>query len=133
LTLVVDASVVVATLTDRSTAGRWAAEVLNAADRGVAAPHLLPVEVASLLRRSELAGLVSGDAASLAHSELLELAVSLHPHAPYAERAWELRANVTAYDACYIALAEALGAPLATLDARLTRAAGPRCEFLIPP
>lgn len=133
MTLVVDASVVVATLTDRSTAGRWAAEVLSAGARGVAAPHLMPVEVASALRRAELAGFVSGDAASLAHGDLLELAVTLHPYVPYAERAWQLRANVTAYDAWYVALAEALGAPLATLDARLARAAGPRCEFLTPP
>ncbi len=51
---------------------------------------------------------------------------------PFAERVWEMRENATAYDAWYVAVAETLGAPLATLDARLSHAAGPRCEFAMP-
>ncbi len=63
---------------------------------------------------------------------LLELGVRLHPFEPFAERVWALRETVSAYDAWYVALAEALDAPLATLDVRLTQAPGPRCSFLVP-
>ena len=52
---------------------------------------------------------------------------------PFAERIWELRANVTSYDAWYVAVAEAAGLPLATLDSRLARANGPNCKFILPP
>lgn len=55
------------------------------------------------------------------------------PFAPFAERVWELRANVTSYDAWYVAVAEQFDLPLATLDRRLARSAGPRCRFLLPP
>ena len=64
---------------------------------------------------------------------LLELGVSLFPYAPLAQRIWELRGNVTAYDAWYVALAEALDCELATVDRRLSRAPGCRCPFLTPP
>ena len=94
------------------------------------APHLMPVEVASILRRALLAGQISADAASLAHADLVDMRVDLLPYEPFARRVWELRDNVTAYDAWYVALAEALGAPLATLDQRLVRAVGPKCKFL---
>jgi predicted nucleic acid-binding protein len=66
-------------------------------------------------------------------ADLLDLRVDLFLCAPFASRVWELRANVTAYDAWYVALAESLGAKLATLDTRLSRAAGPRCSFQTPP
>jgi predicted nucleic acid-binding protein len=56
--------------------------------------------------------------------------VDLFPYDPFADRVWELRQNVTAYDAWHVALAESLSAPLATLDGRLRRAVGPRCSFL---
>lgn len=58
--------------------------------------------------------------------------VTLYPYAPCAVRAWELRANVTTHDAWYVALAELLDAPLATLDRSLSRASGPRCTFVLP-
>jgi predicted nucleic acid-binding protein len=54
------------------------------------------------------------------------------PYPPFADRVWELRASVSAYDAWYVAVAEELACPLATLDARLSRAAGPRCAFELP-
>ena len=127
MTLVVDASVVVAALVDSGPDGAWADALL--AGGALAAPHLLPVEVASALRRAVLAGELSGEIASLAYADLLDLRVELFPYEPTAERAWELRDTVTAYDAWYVALAESLEASLATLDARLTRAPGPRCEF----
>jgi len=131
VTAVVDASVVVAALIDDGPAGRWAEELI--ASTPLAAPHLMPVEAANILRRAALAGDVSDDIASLAHADLGALAVELFPYDLLAERIWELRGAVTAYDGWYVALAESLRAPLATLDARLARAPGPRCSFLGPP
>ena len=130
MTVVVDASVVVAALVDGGAEGVWAEEVLG--DPSLAAPHLLRVEVANILRRAAATNDVSADTASLAHADLLDLRLELVAYAPLADRVWELRENVTAYDAWYVALAERLDAPLATLDRRLTRATGPRCEFLVP-
>lgn len=97
------------------------------------APQLLHVEVASVLTRAERSGRLSADAASLAFGTLLDLPVTLVEFEVLAERVWELRQNVTSYDAWYVALAEALGAGLATLDQRLVRAPGPRCSFVVPP
>jgi predicted nucleic acid-binding protein len=131
VTLVVDASTVAAALVDAGPAGRWAAFVFGRDD--LAAPHLMPVEVANFLRRSVLAGDLSADAASLAHRDLVDLRVELYPYEPHGNRVWELRGNLTAYDAWYVALAEAVDAPLVTLDARIARASGPRCEFRLPP
>lgn len=131
MTLVVDASVVVAALVDTGDVGPWAEGlVLNG---GLAAPHHMPVETANVLRRLALAGQLSGEVAALAHADLLALPVELFGYAPLARRAWELRSAVTAYDACYVALAEALEAPLATLDQRLARAPGLRCQLITQP
>ena len=131
MSLVVDAGFVVAALADGGTDGRWAQELLSGAD--LAAPHLMPVEAANVLRRAALAGDISHDAAALAHADLVALRVTLFPYAPFAQRVWELRANVTAYDAWYVAVAEALDSELATVDQRLSRASGCRCAFLTPP
>lgn len=131
MTLVVDASVVVAALIDTGPVGAWAEDQLAAGP--LAAPHLMPVEVANILRRSALAGEISADTASLAHQDLLSLPLDLFTYSTCAQRVWELRANVTAYDAWYAALAETLDAALATLDVKLSRAAGPRCTFVLPP
>ncbi len=128
MTVVLDANVVVAALIDSGGDGAWAEDLLT--QDGLAAPHLMMVEVANILRRSVLAGEVSADAATLAHNDLLDLRVDLFGYEAFAPRVWELRENVTCYDAWYVALAEALAAPLATLDVKLTRAAGPRCRFL---
>ena len=121
---------VVAGLVDGGTDGTWAEELL--AERTLAAPHLLPVEAANILRRAALAGDISPDTASLAHGDLLALRVELFPYEPFGRRVWELRGNLTAYDAWYVALAEFLDAPLATLDGKLCAAAGARCEFVSP-
>lgn len=129
MTLVVDASMVVAALVDSGTDGRWA-EALLVGD-SLAAPHLLMVEAANILRRSAASGAISAEQASMAHADLLDLRVELFPYALFAARIWELRENVTCYDAWYVAVAETLGAPLATLDARLANAPGPRCRFMV--
>jgi predicted nucleic acid-binding protein len=131
VTLVIDASTVVAALVDSGTDGRWAESLLTS--DSLAAPHLLSAEVSNILRRSALAGTLSAEEASLAHADLLELRVELFPYAPFAPRIWDLRENVTCYEAWYVAVAEALDAPLATLGGRLAKAPGPRCRFLLTP
>jgi len=131
VTVVADASLVVAALVDSGPDGTWAESVL--ANDHLVAPHLMPAEVANILRRALLAREISDDTASLAHTDLLALPVELLPYEPFAERVWQLRSSVTAYDAWYVAVAEILDVALATLDVRLTRAAGPRCAFLLPP
>ena len=89
MTVVIDASVVVAGLVSADATGQWAESVL--AGEPLAAPHLMPVEVASILHRAELAGEISADAASLAHADLRRLRVEYFPYDPFAERIWELR------------------------------------------
>lgn len=130
MTLVVDSGLVVAALVDSGPVGTWADQLLASDD--LAAPHLMLVEAANVLRRAAIAGEISADAATLAHADLLSLRIELFAYEPFAARVWELRENVTAYDGWYVALAESLGAKLATLDARLTTAAGPRCAFATP-
>ncbi len=130
MTLVIDSGLVVAALVDSGQVGTWADHLLTTDD--LAAPHLLPVEVANVLRRATMAGEISADTAALAHADLLSLRVELFAYEPFATRVWELRENVTAYDGWYVALAESLNAKLATLDLRLAKATGPRCAFAIP-
>jgi predicted nucleic acid-binding protein len=130
MTIVADSSVVAAALVDSGPVGSWADQLLVTDD--LAAPHLLPAEVANVLRRSAKAGQISADTAALAHSDLLSLSVGLYSYEPFAARVWQLREYVTAYDAWYVALAESLQAPLATLDRKLAQAAGPRCAFATP-
>ena len=128
---VVDASVVVAALVDGGAGGTWAQGLLGSGP--LLAPHLLPVECANVLRRAALGGALSMDVAAQAHADIARLRIDLVPYEPIAVRVWELRADLTAYDAWYVALAEAFEHPLATLDHRLASATGPRCEFTLPP
>jgi predicted nucleic acid-binding protein len=88
------------------------------------APHLLDLEVAQVLRRMSREGRVSPARATGAIQDFHDLAITRYPHAPFIDRIWRLRHNLTAYGAAYILLAEALRAPLLTLDARLAAAAG---------
>jgi predicted nucleic acid-binding protein len=131
VTIVVDASTVVAALVDVGSDGDWAQASLRGED--LLAPHLMPVEAANILRRAVLSGGLSADVATLAHDDLRALRVDLFPYEPLASRVWELRYNLTAYDGCYVALAEAVGAPLVTLDARIAQAPGLRCQVRQPP
>ena len=129
--IVIDASVVVALLTSTGTHASWAEALV--VDQPLAAPHLLPVEVASTLRRGVLNGELGAESGALAHADLLDLQVELFDYGPLGARVWELRNTVSTYDAWYVALAEALDAPVATLDDRLAGAPGPGCRFLAPP
>jgi predicted nucleic acid-binding protein len=96
------------------------------------APELLRVEAANVLRRLESAKQITQQEANAAFEDLMDLDVELHAFESFSERVWDLRHNVTSYDAWYVALAEALNLPLATLDARLAKADGPKCQFLTP-
>ena len=83
------------------------------------APHLLDVEVAQVLRRLVREGAVSAQRADQALQDLLDLRVTRYPHFVFLSRIWQLRNNLSAYDAAYVALSEKLGATLITRDARL--------------
>ena len=130
MTLVADSSVVVAALIDQGSAGDWAKRQLTG--ERLVAPQHMPVEVAHVLRRSSLIGEISSDAASLGHHDLLQLRVTLFGYRGFGSRVWELRNNLSPYDAWYVALAESLEVPLLTLDRRMAAASGPRCEFRLP-
>ncbi|HEX5659731.1 MAG TPA: type II toxin-antitoxin system VapC family toxin [Polyangiales bacterium] len=126
--MVIDASVVLAAAIDGAASGNWARGLLARASPLVA-PHLLPVEVTHRLRKLTAQGLVPEQVATLELVQIAKLSISYFPFLPLMARVWELRNNVSAYDAWYVALAEALKAPLATLDTRLVRASGPTCQF----
>jgi predicted nucleic acid-binding protein len=125
-----DASVVVAALPEQTSVGGWARSVASVGR--LEAPHLMPAEVCQVLRRLVARGRLTEDDAGTALAGLIELGPNLHAFEPYVGRAWELRDSVSAYDAWYVALAEALDSPLATLDVRLAQAPGPGCSFLVP-
>ena len=127
---VVDASVLVAALVDSGREGEWAESALSEGE--LAAPELVQVEACNILRRLRLAGELSRLEANGAQGDLLSLEMELFPFLPFAGRVWALRDNLTCYDAWYVAVAEALHCPLLTLDRRLCRASGPRCEFVVP-
>ena len=131
MTLVADSSLVLAAILNESTQTAWSQAML-ASDR-IAAPDHLHAEVAGVLRRHTLAGELSDSDASVAYATLLSMPFELYGYEPYALRIWELRHTVIIKDAWFVAVAEALDVPLATLDLRLTRAPGPRCRFLTPP
>ena len=103
-----------------------------AADPEQAAPHLVDAEVLSVVRRARLRGDVDGTAAALAISDLESWPATRVDHRPLLRRAWDLRDSLSAPDALYVALAEALDAPLLTLDRRLARAGGLQCRVDVP-
>lgn len=92
------------------------------------APHLIDVEVAQVLRRFATAGHIDGERGRMALEDLAALPLQRYPHGMLMPRVWALRHNLTAYDAAYVALAEALDAPLLTRDGRIAKAAGHRAR-----
>lgn len=94
-------------------------------------PHLIDVEVAQVLRRYAASGEADPDRCRAALSDLADLPLIRYPHDILLPRVWELRGNLTAYDAVYVALAEALDAPLLTRDQRLANAPGHRARIEI--
>jgi predicted nucleic acid-binding protein len=100
-----------------------------AEDPDQAAPHLVDVEVLGVVRRAHLRGELDGTAARHAIEDLQSWPATRVDHRPLLERAWQLRNSLSAPDALYVALAEALNVALLTLDRRLAGAEGPRCKF----
>lgn len=131
MTVVVDASAVVALLVAPGPEGGWAADQM--VDQDLAGPHLLPYEVANILRRHAATGLLDQGSATLAHLDLLDLPLDLAPYDALGAEAWRLRHNLTCYDASYVALAAAIEAPLLTLDRKLAGAPDLPCEVRTPP
>lgn len=125
--IVLDASAVVELLLDTD-AGRRIATLINDPNIGLHVPHLLDAEVCSTLRRLEREGMVEDEDGEAAIEHLLALDLQRHSHEGLLERAWALRKNLTAYDAIYVALAEALDATLVTCDGRLGRASGSKAR-----
>jgi len=128
--VVCDASALVALVLDGGPDGRWVTDTLVGAD--LVAPSHVGFEAANIIRRHELADLVSTDQAAQAHADLLDLTIEHWPYEILAPRAWQLRRNLSIYDASYVALAEVIEATLVTLDRRIGGAPGLRCAIATP-
>jgi predicted nucleic acid-binding protein len=119
--IVIDASTVLELLLNTEDADVVAERVFVPGER-LHAPHLLDLEVAQVLRRYAIAGALTDERGRQALDDLDDLPLDRYPHALFLRRIWELRHNLTAYDAAYVALAETLGATLVTRDAALATA-----------
>ncbi len=124
--IVVDASVLVTALVDDETSGE-AYRGRLAVDPDLHAPAVIDLEVIAAVRRLAR-GTLAVDRADQAVADLADLGIQRYLHLVLMPRIWELRHNLTPYDAAYVALAEILGAPLLTADVRLSKAPGLRCE-----
>lgn len=127
--IVADASVLVVALADDGPDGDQARSRLQG--ERLTVPELADLEVASVLRRQMKAGALDARRARLALDDLAALPARRAPHRPLLPRCWELRNNLTIYDAAYVALAEAMNTTLLTGDRKLARAPGPQCPFEI--
>lgn len=128
--IVIDASVLANVIADDGADGKRARGELRAA-RDVAAPDLVDVETVAVLRKRWLAGTLTESRFAAALDDLEQLDIDRYPALPLMRRAYELRTNVTAYDASYVALAELLGCELLTGDQRLANAPGPACPIRV--
>lgn len=121
--IVLDASATIDWLLQTS-AGQRIEQRIYSHNESLHAPHLLDLEVGQVLRRLVREGAVSGHRADQAIEDLLDLRIARYPHFVLLPRIWQLRHNLSAYDAAYVALAENLGARLLTRDARLASVSG---------
>jgi predicted nucleic acid-binding protein len=128
--IVVDASVLANVIGDDGADGERARREVRAAGE-LAAPDLVDPETVSVLRKRWRAGTISDDRFAIAIRDLEDLDLDRYPALRFMRRAWELRANVTPYDATYVALAEVLGCELWTADQRLAKAPGPACKIRV--
>lgn len=120
--IVADASAVVAAISGGGQQTETIRDQLEREDE-LFAPHLIDLEVLQALRRAVRLGELSADRAVDGVQALAELALTRFPHEPFTERIWELRDRLSAYDAVYLAIAEAIGVPLVTCDAALAAVA----------
>jgi predicted nucleic acid-binding protein len=127
--IVVDASVLAPALADDGNDGERARERLRGEE--LAAPELIDLEVVSTLRRAARAKRLDQQRSLQAVTALASLPLRRVPHLPLLGRVWELRDNLSAYDASYVALAEALDTVLVTADGRIVRASGINCEVAV--
>lgn len=125
--IVVDASVLAPAIADIGTQGQRFRERLRG--QALAGPDLLRVEVASVLRRQLHRGLLTLSQAEAAMDDLLNFPIRVFPTTLLLRRVWDLKANLTSYDACYVALAEAIDGVLVTADKRLAQSPGPQCQM----
>ena len=116
--IVLDASAVIEMLLQTPTGGRIEARI-SSRPESLHAPHLIDLEAAQVLRRFVVAGAIAPARGEEAVEDLRDLSLVRYPHHMLLERVWQLRDNLTAYDAAYVALAEALDAPLVTCDRKL--------------
>lgn len=128
--IVVDASCLFEVLVDTPRAAAIRERLSRDPDQ--AAPHIVDIEVFGLIRRDRLAGMLDETTAALAVDDLRTWPADRYGHRALLARAWELRHTVRGWDAAYVALAEALGATLLTLDRRLVAATGPTCPIEVP-
>lgn len=126
--IVLDASVVIELLLRTADAARIEARVLGSGE-DLHAPHLLDIEVAQVMRRYALRGEITAQHAADSLDLLAQFPLTRYPHWPLLDRVWDLRQNLTAYDAAYVALAESLDVPLVTRDARLAGTPGHRARI----
>lgn len=131
MTAVLDASVLVRVLLQSGQGVDTARAAVE--DDDWHAPELIDLEVASALRRLTARGMVTAKDAAGALDLLAQAPLTRYPHLPVLARVWQLRRSMTAYDAAYVALAEALDARLLTSDAKLARAPGARCPIDLLP
>lgn len=126
--IVVDASVLANVVGDDGTGGTKARQEFRGVGE-VAAPDLVDVETVAVLRKRWLAKTITARRFTRAIDDLEDLTLDRYPTLRFMRRAYELRDNVTPYDAAYVALAETLGCELLTADKRLSKAVGPRCPI----
>ena len=126
--IVLDASAAIEWLLQTRLGARVEARIFSR-PAALHAPHLIDIEVAQVLRRYVAAGVIPTARGQQALDDQMDLALTRYPHDWLLSRVWELRDNLTAYDAVYVALAEALGAPLVTCDNKLASAAGHRARI----
>jgi predicted nucleic acid-binding protein len=125
--IVVDASALLEMLLNTPASSRVTERLFGRNDT-LHAPHVLDLEVAQVLRRYTISGEMDAERSEQALEDLADLPLNRYPHDVFLFRIWALRRNLTAYDAAYIALAEALEAPLVTRDSALARAPGHRAR-----
>jgi len=128
--IVIDASVLANALADDGVDGDAARTAIRS-DPDLAAPDLVDVETVAVLRKQWLTKKLTARRFRISIADLTDFAIVRYPTLPFMARAYELRSNVSSYDAAYVALAETLDCPLLTADRRLANASGPRCEIRV--